>query len=343
MVWGIFLSKNDLKLSLLYTGTLIGAGFASGSEIAVYFLKSGDSFIIPLILSCGILILFGALAVKTAFKTRIFEYTEFMDEIMGIKASNIICFFTGVFFFVLFTAMISAFGSLCQSMGIMGNKLARIIFIFMCIPVLINGPKGIIKANSILVPVLVIGIVISSAAVLKSSGLQLLNLELNSSAEDFIKGAEFAFYNMVSCIPVLIECAGKLKEGTKPFAGCILTGVIVFLIGALMSCALVLSQNVLNEPLPMLLVTKNVSSLVYYIYIISFILSVYTTAASNGFCAMEWVLNKKFSVTKLVLFLAVSYLVSSVSFMVFVEKFYVVFSLIGLAEFVAIVIRVLKF
>ena len=208
---------------------------------------------------------------------------------------------------------------------------------------MINGPKGIIKENSILVNLLVTGIVISSAVVLKNNGLSLIGLGLNNSSGWFTKGAEFAFYNMVSCVPVLIECAGKLKEGTKPFAGCILTGVIVFIIGTLMSFALVLSTNALNEPLPMLLVTKNVSNLVYYIYIISFILSVYTTAASNGFCAMEWVLNKKFSVTKLVLFLAASYFVSSVSFMVFVEKLYVGFSLIGLAEFVAIVLRALKF
>ena len=48
---------------------------------------------------------------------------------MGKKASDIICFFTGVFFFVLFTAMISAFGSLCQSLGLMSNKMARILFI----------------------------------------------------------------------------------------------------------------------------------------------------------------------------------------------------------------------
>lgn len=337
------MSKNDLKLSFLYTGTLIGAGFASGSEIAVYFLKTGGCFLIPLIFSCLIIIVFGALAVKTAFKTRIFQYSGFMDEIMGKKASDIICFFTGVFFFVLFTAMISAFGSLCQSLGLMSNKMARILFIFMCVPVLINGPKGIIKANGILVPLLVVGIIISSVSVLKSSSLNLPDLMLNNVSAGFIKGAEFAFYNMVSCVPVLIECAGKLKEGTKPFSGCILTGLIVFLIGALMSCALVLSQNALNEPLPMLLVTKNISNPVYYIYIFSFVLSVYTTAASNGFCAMEWVLNKNFSVLKLVFFLAASYFVSSVSFAVFVEKFYVVFSLIGLAEFIAVVLKNLKF
>ncbi len=343
MVWGIFLSKNDLKLSFLYTGTLIGAGFASGSEIAVYFLKNGEGFFMPLAFSCLIIILFGALTVKTSFKIQVFDYPAFMDEIIGKKAAEIISFFTGVFFFVLFTAMISAFGSLCQSLGLMSHKMARIIFILICMPVLVNGPKGIIKANNILAPLLTLGIVISLAAVLKSSSLSLNGVMLDNTPAGFIRGTEFAFYNMVSCVPVLIECSGKLKKDTKPFLGCVFTGLIIFIIGSAVSCVLVLNHNALNEPLPMILVTKNISNSVYCIYLASFVLSVYTTAVSNGFCAMEWALNKKFSVTKLILFLAASYFVSSVSFMVFVEKFYVVFSLIGLAEFTAVVIKYLKF
>ena len=57
----------------------------------------------------------------------------------------------------------------------------------MCVPVLINGPKGIIKANGILVPLLVVGIIISSVSVLKSTSLSLPDLMLNNVSAGFNK------------------------------------------------------------------------------------------------------------------------------------------------------------
>ena len=331
------MSKNNLKLCLLYTGTLIGAGFASGSEIAVYFLKYSGNFILSLFISCLIISLFGALTVSTAFKIQCFDYTDFMNAVVGDKASGAICFFTGVFFFVLFTAMISAFGSLCEDSGIMESYLARLIFLLFCIPVFLKGTQGLVKANCVLVPVLVIGMVVSSLAVIGEKGFGIFDIVVLNKSENYVKSIEFAFYNMVSCVPVLIECAANLKKETKPLVSCTLTGIIIFIIGLLIGISLLLKNDALNRQIPMLYVTENISGKIYLLYSISFIFSVYTTAASNGYCAMEWFLNKSRSKLKIIAFLAGAYFVSMVSFAVFVEKFYVIFSLIGLAELVFLI------
>ncbi len=328
---------------MLYTGTLIGAGFASGSEIAVYFIKSGGNFIIPLFISCFIFVVFGILSVKTAVKIHTFDYWGFMNSTMGKKAADGICFFTGVFFFVLFTAMISAFGSLCQDMGIINGKIARLIFIAFCIPVLINGTSGLIKTNSILVPVLVFGVIVSSVFVLKDKGVNLYDFKTVFSADGCFKSIAFAFYNMVSCVPVLVECSGRFEKETKPVVNCFLTGIIIFIIGSLMGCALMQNYEAVDKELPMMFILKSLPVGIYYLYAVSFILSVYTTAASNGYCAIKWFMNNDFTVFKMIIFLFAAYFVSGVSFTVFVEKLYIVFSLIGAAEFMAIVFYRLKF
>lgn len=317
---------------------MIGAGFASGSEIAIYFLRHGGNFVIPLLLSCMIFAVFGKLTMNIAIKSRKFSYESFMDLVVGKWASKAICFFTGIFFFILFTAMISAFGTMMRGVFGINKNLGGILFLFICVPVLLKGADGVIKANCVLVPVLVAGIIICSAVSFGAGqgSPDCLSLAMPKRGA-LLSGASFAFYNMVSCVPVLIECAGDMREGKNISSGCVIAAALIFCLGVMMGTAILFSQTALSSEIPMLSAVRDLSKVIYLVYALSFTASVYTTAAGNGFCAFEWFLaGKKSTLLRICIFLSAAYVLSFLSFSIFVENMYSVFSLVGLAEFISL-------
>ena len=107
--------KNVLRLSSVFIGGVIGAGFASGKEIYEFFIVFGNKWILGLITSGTIfsLCLFGIIKIANGNK-EISDYKSFMTCIMGKTAGRLMETVSGIFLFVLFFAMVPASGSLCE-------------------------------------------------------------------------------------------------------------------------------------------------------------------------------------------------------------------------------------
>ena len=102
--------KKDLIVSGVYISSLIGAGFASGSEILHYFSKYGKSGFWGILISS---ILFGILAtsiLQISQEHNCYSFSSFLEKIFGTKFSKIINVLTILFMMCVFTAMISGSG-----------------------------------------------------------------------------------------------------------------------------------------------------------------------------------------------------------------------------------------
>lgn len=333
MVWGIFL-KNILRTAFLYTGTLIGAGFASGSEITVYFMKNIRCLIVLFFISSAVFGIYGKLVMDTAIKSRVYNYEDFIKNAVGKKCASIINFITGLFFMVLFSAMISAFGTIFYNIFGINKNIGGCIFLFICIPVIFGKTEGLVKANCILVPILIAGILFCSVYVCVEKNISIGTYSCIPRIVDVWYGMKFIFYNMVSCVPILIQ--HSKEGGEKSSYGCIISALILFLIGLSMSFAIDLCSAQKNV-MPMIFITKNISKVMYIIYIVSFLASVYTTAAGNGYCATEWFMGKEKNKFLFILFIFLAYIMSFLNFYIFVEKLYSIFSLIGMVELLAVI------
>ena len=333
------MSRNILKTAFLYTGTLIGAGFASGSEVAVYFMKNSRCLILLFLISSAVFGMYGKLVMDTARKAEIYNYEEFIKNAVGKNAAMAIDFVTGLFFMVLFSAMVSAFGTMVYDLCGISKNTGGIIFILLCIPVIFGKTDGLVKANCILVPILVAGILFCSAYVCIVKNI---NMDIYSdipSESEIWSGMKFVFYNMVSCVPILIQ--QSRYGGKNDSCGCIISAVIIFIIGLSMSFAIDLCSAE-GKALPMIFITKNISGIIYMIYVVSFAASVYTTAAGNGYCAAEWFMGKDRNKFLFILFIVLAYIMSFLNFYIFVEKLYSLFSLIGIIELLAVVFYRIK-
>lgn len=134
--------KNILKVVFVIIGTLIGAGFASGQEMYVFFFSFGIKGFIGILISS---ILMGIVIYQTLNilnKYQIQNYKEFLDILIPTKNSNnntkiniknIVNCFVNIFILVTFFIMIAGFGAYFeQEFGI--NSLIRkyyvIFFVF---------------------------------------------------------------------------------------------------------------------------------------------------------------------------------------------------------------------
>ena len=76
---GFFIMKNILKVVFVIIGTLIGAGFASGQEMYVFFFSYGMEGLIGIIISSLLmgLIIYKTLGILDKYEIR--TYKDFLD------------------------------------------------------------------------------------------------------------------------------------------------------------------------------------------------------------------------------------------------------------------------
>ena len=107
--------KNCIKIALVIIGALIGAGFASGQEIYLFFFSYGKRGIFGIAVSA---ILLGIIIYKTMIiikKNKITTYKEFLLSIVPEKwrkekVLEIINIIINIFILITFYIMIAGFG-----------------------------------------------------------------------------------------------------------------------------------------------------------------------------------------------------------------------------------------
>lgn len=110
-----FFMKNILKVVFVIIGTLIGAGFASGQEMYVFFFSFGIKGLIGILISS---ILMGIIIYKTLKLINNYPINNYKEllEILLSKSKyknikNIINFLVNIFILVTFFIMIAGFGA----------------------------------------------------------------------------------------------------------------------------------------------------------------------------------------------------------------------------------------
>ena len=77
--------KNILKITFVLIGAIIGAGFASGKEIYIFFFSYGIKGIAGLIISISLIGVIIYYSLKIIVKNKITTYKEFLNEIFKRK------------------------------------------------------------------------------------------------------------------------------------------------------------------------------------------------------------------------------------------------------------------
>ena len=319
--------RNILKVVFVIIGTMIGAGFASGQEVYLFFFSYGIEGMIGLIISGLIIgfVIYKTFQILDKYGTG--TYKEFLDILIQKdgKIKPIINNIINLFILITFFIMIAGFGAYFeQELGI-NSLIGSSILAVVTFVVFMTSVKGVVKANELLVPILIGFLVVIGLINLKDIHLlELGNYIIKTNESSFFLSAVlYSSYNSILLIPVLLI----LKIAIISTIVIILLSIVVFLL------LVRVDVEISRLEMPAVYVVTNMFSVLKYIYGFIILGSIFTTAISLGTSFLQNTTKSKKSYTQIGAIMCItSVLVSKIGFSNLVSLLYPIFGYLGLLQ-----------
>lgn len=336
--------KNTIKVVCVIIGTIIGAGFASGKEIYMFFNVYGIYGFLGIMLSSILtgIVIYSVL--KQARKLKGYSYNEYLKEIkLNEKTKNIMNIIVNVFLLIMFYIMIAGFCAYFTQEFHIKSIFISIIVCGMCYITFMNNIEGVTKINMILIPFLIIMIILMAIKTNTFSAILELDKSIYTNVANkgkwLISSLEYASYNSILLIPMLISLKDYTYKKEKNIA--IIVSIVFFILAALLNIVLLKGEeNIKSIDLPLIYIANQFGNIYKYVYGIAIIAAIYTSAISAGYEFIENCSKNKEQYKKICIFIYISAIfISKIGFSKLVNLLYPVFGLIGLAQIIYIICK----
>lgn len=321
---------------LVIIGTIVGAGFASGKEIEIFFLDYGYNGILGILLTSFLVAIIVNKIMKIVEFKNINSYEDFINEICFIKNQNgkiingVIKAIINVFLLVSFFAMISGFANFFKQEFNIPIIVCSMVFIFICYITLLNDIKGIVKTNSLLIPFLIISIILISIKNIPSINLNALTVKKTNWV---FSAVLYASYNSLVIIPILVEMK-KIYKGKKLKNKLSIYLLISFAIIMLSLFTILINKgNLQSIQIPMIYIMNGVGTIYKNIYGVVLVISIYSSAIAAGYGFLKNVTKTEYEYKKFLKIISIFGITFSyISFSYFIEIMYPFFGFLGLLQ-----------
>ncbi|KAB3530293.1 hypothetical protein F8154_13960 [Alkaliphilus pronyensis] len=295
--------KSVWTIASIYVGTVIGAGFASGQEILLFFgLYNGYGVIgviFATILFCGV----GVLILDKVYSKNIMSFEDFILCYLNGRLIKLIQVIVTFFLVGSYVIMITGSGTILKE-HFQYNPLKGIILMsLLCFFVFNYGTKGIARVNEIIVPIMLVIVIFVTVTIVirfinhldwrtivNESNKLLLSFR-NTSIIDIIaliiqvlwKGLIYVSYNTLITIvvistirPLILDRKSAVMGGA--FGG-VMLGLLAFLI---LSSLLIFWSNIYKLEIPMIAIASSLGENIKKAYSLLLLLAMFTTAIAAG-------------------------------------------------------------
>lgn len=327
--------KNILKICFVILGTLVGAGFASGQEMIIFFNRYGDKGIIGVTLSSVLTALVIYSTFKITDKLNINNYKEFSENIINKKSSKILNIIVNSFSLITFYIMIAGIATYFTQEAKIDFLISRIIAVSICFIIYMFSLKGVFLVNDIMSPILILGIIYISFQDFSN-----VNIFLGTYApgeyllKNYILSAcLYSSYNSILLIPVLIPLKQYIKGKAQIRKLSIISGGVILFLGINIFKVLQnFSPTIFTYEFPMLQIANSLSKHIKYFYGIIIFFATITSAISIGYSFLKNTFKEKSYKKATVLLCLTAIAVSKIGFAKLVGSLYPVFGIIGFIQ-----------
>lgn len=337
--------KNVLKVVFVLIGTLIGAGFASGQEIYVFFFSHGMQGILGILISCFLMGIVIYKTLKILKKNQINTYNDFLNTLLkkykNTKIVQIINMVINIFILVTFFIMIAGFGAYFeQELGI-NSIIGSLILATFSFIVFTKNIKGVVKVNELIVPILIVFLSIIGIINLKEVNILELNKYVINLSESnwFIDAILYCSYNSILLIPVILTLKEYLENKRKIKLISIITTIITIILSFIVFIILVrVDVDIKNLEMPAVYVVSKGFEILRILYGFIILASIFTTSVSLGTSFLQNTSKNKKNYTQIALLMCItSVLVSKIGFSNLVSLLYPIFGYLGLVQIIKII------
>ena len=342
---GFLFMKNCLKVVFVIIGTLIGAGFASGQEVYLFFYSYGIKGIIGIFISS---ILMGIVIYKTVILVKENDINNYKDLLNSLikkennknyfNIKNIINIIINMFVTITFFIMIAGFGAYFeQELGI-NSLIGSSVLAILCFFVFRTNQKGVVKVSEILVPILIVFITIISILNLKDFDINIIkNYLINNNRYNFLLSSiVYCSYNSILLIPVLITLNNYINNKRQVISISVISTIIIILLS--ISLFFILTKvdvDISKLEMPAVYVVSRMSKIFVIIYGFIILGSIFTTAVSLGNSFLQNVSKNKKSYTHIAFIMCItSIAISQIGFSNLINYLYPIFGYLGIIQIV---------
>lgn len=336
------MNKNWIKIASVYVGTVIGAGFASGREVIEFFGVYGIKGIIGMIISGILFSSVGSLLLLKIYKYKIKSLNELVGELFGDKFGFVLDTIIGFSLYTGYSVMLSGSGAIFkEELGLSFNLgiITMVVFTFI---VFLFRLEGLSLINSILVPILIVGILFTSIYLNVREGFNFTNIEgiTFTTKGNFITSSLLYFgSNSLLIIIVFSSFLPLIKDKKTAILGGAIGGVILFLLGiSILMSMLIYYNEVVQLEVPMLKIGGSIGFWYRKVYAVILWIAIFTTAIANGFGFMNRLSNNKNKLFLTAIFCLSAIPLAKLGFANLVGIIYPISGLIGIVMMIFILI-----
>jgi len=340
------MNKDTFKIASIYIGTVIGAGFASGREIIDFFAVYGVKGILGMIISGFLFSFIGAFILSKVYEHNINSSGEMINFVFGDKLGFVVETIILFSLFIGFCIMLAGSGAIFEEQFGISKNIGISTMAILCFIIFLSGIKGFSIINSILVPILILGIVFLGSNVILKEGLMFSNfegLDVTNKGNFITSSFLYVSFNSLLLIVVLSSLLPIIPNKNVAVSSGILGGIVLGILGCnILIPLLILYTQIYDFAIPMLKICEYESS--KYVHIFSFVLwiAMFTTAIANGYSFIENVTKKKDKKFISFLFCLISIPLANLGFSELVTTMYPIFGYMGGVILIFILISIVN-
>ena len=288
------------QVAVVFIGTIVGAGLASGQEIKEFFTSYGVVSFLGIIVCAIFYIILGSIVSKISIKYKLSSY----GDVIKIVSPNILGKITGVIttLYLISSASIILAGSgalINQFFGI-PSIIGSLIMVAVAIFFLLKDTNGLIEVNSFIVPILIVTITL----------ITLLYFILCKDMISFEQMTKFkpqktgialstilyAGYNTLCCLGVLVPLSNQIKKPKIMFFGITLGALGLMLLSFAINFLLMINQPYIHKyEIPLLFVAQPFGHVIQALLLIVILLEMFSTEISDVY-SISKTLNNTFNI-----------------------------------------------
>ncbi len=306
-----------------------------GKEIYLFFVVYGINGIFGIILSQLIIgiIIYKVLTISQ--KQKISTYGELSETInKNTKINEILKIIINIFLLLSFYVMIAGFSAyFSQELGL-PNIFGTIFISILCYIIFMGDIDRIIKVNILLIPLIIIFIIL---LVSKDMGVY-SNINEKMIQPNIFKSIYSAIlyssYNSITLIPILISLKKYIKNKSQIIKICIICTAILALVAiAIYGLVLKVDIDINYIELPTIYVAGMFGKIYKYLYGITILVAILTSAISAGYSILENYKSNKKTYKKIAFLICISsILISKIGFSNLIGLLYPVFGILGIIQ-----------
>ena len=333
--------KKILKAVFVTIGTLIGAGFASGQEIYIFFYQYGIKGILGIIISSMLLSFVTYKVLNISKEKEVTNYKSFLNKF--IKQERYLEIFNSImniFILITFYIMIAGFGAYFEQQWGIHALIGSTLLAFICYFVFLRDVSGLIKVSQYIVPLLIGSLLLIGMNVIDFRNIfeMIHYVPENTSWKWILDSVLYGSYNTILLIPVLIALRNLISNRKEQGMISVLTAIFIIFLSFIVFFMLgKINGNIQNLEMPAVYVASKISPIFEYLYGFIILSSILTTSISLGTSLLENIANTKEKYKQYAILICISsILVSNIGFSNLVNLLYPIFGYIGLVQIIKI-------